>query len=107
MTGKVDQYERAAIAWQILVKYAKKRQAITYGQLAAKMGIHPRVCRFFLGIIQKYCLDNKLPPIQSLVVNKTTGRPGEGYIASPRNRIHMVHEQVFNHQWDKIDNPFG
>jgi hypothetical protein len=52
-------------------------------------------------------MSNNLPPLQSLVVRKDTGRPGEGYIASPRERISLAHREVFNFNWSKIKNPFG
>jgi putative restriction endonuclease len=105
---KVDQFERASRAWPILVKYAKNRQSITYGQLADKMGIHHRVCRFFLGLIQDHCNTNKLLPLQSLVVNKRTRIPGDGYIASSRKlrEIQKTQDKVFNYAWNRIKNPF-
>ena len=78
MKTKVDQYERAARAWPILVRSAGKRETITYGQLAVQMDSHPRVCSYYLNIIQDYCKDNKLPLLQSLVVNQSTGLPGDG-----------------------------
>jgi hypothetical protein len=52
-------------------------------------------------------MEKKLPPLQSLVVYKATGKPGEGYIASPIKRIIFTHEEVFNFDWEKIKNPFG
>ena len=105
--GKVDQYERAGKAWPILIECAKNRRPITYGGLASKLNLHHRVCAFFLGKIQEYNLNNKLPPLQSLVVNKTTGKPGRGYIASSRDKISMAHEEVFDFDWSNIRNPFG
>ena len=63
---RVDQYERAGRAWSILTACARNRQSITYGQLAERMGIHPRVCAFFLGLIQCHCLEYSLPPYSPL-----------------------------------------
>jgi len=105
---RVDQYERAGRAWSILTACARNRQSITYGQLAERMGIHPRVCAFFLGLIESYCLEYSLPPLQSLVINKRTGLPGEGYGATPRgqHQIEKAHNRVFNYSWNKIANPF-
>jgi hypothetical protein len=74
--------------------------------LAAKLNLHPRVCRFFLGKIQDYNRSNGLLPLQSLVVYKKTGKPGEGYIASPIDTIEVIHEEVFDFDWSKIRNPF-
>jgi putative restriction endonuclease len=105
---RVDQYERASKAWPILTDCARNRQTTTYGQLAERMGAHPRVCRFFLGLIQDYCFNYNLPPLQSLVVNKHTRLPGEGYIATARDyrQIERAHNTVFNYSWDTIRNPF-
>ncbi len=103
----IDQYERAARAWPLLIKSAQKRQIITYGQLAAQMDLHPRVCRFFLGIIQDYCKENNIPPLQSLVVNQRTGVPGDGYRATGRVNMGSVYENVFAYPWEKMKNPFG
>ena len=108
MPRRVNQAARAAEAWGILTAQAVKGEPITYGQLAKIMGVHPRVCRFFLGLIQEYCMSASLPPLQSLVVNKTTGIPGEGYYATPReaNRVNETHIKVFDFEWRKQNNPF-
>lgn len=103
----IDQYERAAQAWPFLIKSAQKRQIITYGQLAAQMDLHPSVCRFFLGIIQDYCKENNIPPLQALVVNQRTGVPGDGYRATGRVNMDSVYENVFAYPWGKMKNPFG
>jgi len=105
---KVDQFERAERAWTILVKLAEERRSITYGELAEIMGVHPRVCRYFLGLIQDHCSKRSLPPLQSLVVNKRTGLPGGGYTGSPRDhhQIENAQNKVYDYQWKKIKNPF-
>lgn len=105
---KVDQFERASRAWTILVERTQNRQPITYGQLAERMGIHPRVCRFFLGFIQDHCKTKNLPSLQALVVNKRTRIPGDGYRASVRDyrEIQKTQDKVFNYAWDRIENPF-
>jgi len=48
-----------------------------------------------------------LPALTSLVLRKDTGKPGEGYIASPIEQINIAHREVFNFDWGKIKNPFG
>ncbi len=108
MSKRIDQRERAARAWQILTAQAEKGKPITYGELAHRMGVHHRVCRFFLGLIQDYCMGAGLPPLQSLVVNKRTGVPGEGYHATARHdtRIREAHGKVFDFSWGCYRNPF-
>lgn len=76
----VNQEERAYRAWNILYETAKKKTTITYGELAQKLGVHHRTCRFFLEHIQNHCLKNKMNPLTILVVNQH-GAPGEGFIA--------------------------
>jgi len=109
---KKFQIERARKAWPILTECAcnQSRQPMTYGQLAERMRIHHRVCGFFLGLIQECCMNHrpKLPPLQSLVVNKHTRVPGDGYIATPRDRhsIEQAQNSVFDFHWNQIENPF-
>ncbi len=66
----VNQYQRAAIVWQVLTETAARRSKITYVQLAHYFGIHPRPIRYVLGVIQDHCMDEKLPPLTILVVNQ-------------------------------------
>jgi hypothetical protein len=49
------------------------------------MGIHWRPIGYCLGIIQEYCEDNGLAPLQALAVNAKTRIPGPGYYGSARS----------------------
>ena len=60
-------------------------ETITYGQLAARLGLHHRSAAWFLGVIQTYCRRKRLPPLQALAVNKRTRLPGKGYTGSARS----------------------
>jgi putative restriction endonuclease len=68
----VNHEQRAFMGWNILVEQAIKREQITYGEMAFKIKIHPRVVRYLLGQIQCYCLENDLPPLTILAINKIT-----------------------------------
>jgi hypothetical protein len=76
---------RARTVLPILVRQAEAGTPIVYSALAAEVGIpNPRNLNFVLGSIGT-TLENiskawrqKIPPIQCLVVNKSTGLPGEG-----------------------------
>ena len=81
----IDHKARARAAWPYLVKQARLQQNITYGSIAGLLGLHHRSARWFLSVIQEYCSANSLPPLQVLVVNKRTGIPGSGYVASKRS----------------------
>jgi putative restriction endonuclease len=64
------QYERAARAWPLLTQKADEESNITYADLLQHLGIHARPIRYVLGVIQDYCLGEKLPPLTILVVNR-------------------------------------
>jgi len=77
---------RARLVWPILVGLAKaEKPPLTYGQLSGMLGLHPRSAQWFLGVIQAYCKNKNMPPLQALVVSKATGVPGPGYIGSSRS----------------------
>ena len=101
-----NQYERAYRAWPMLTKCADNGKTLTYGQLAKRLGIHHRTVRFLLGKIQDYCLEEKLPPLTILVVNQSTQRPSEGFIAWDADNLPEGRENVFKYSWDALPNPF-
>lgn len=102
----VNQEQRAALAWNILAREAKSKNKITYGELSKGIGIHHRPLRYVLGLIQDYCLDNKLPPLTILVVNQS-GKPGTGFIAWDVDYLKEGYSKVFKYNWSNLDNPFG
>lgn len=99
--SKINHVERARAAWTILVKLARKGKKVSYGELSRPLGLHHRSARWFLGVIQEECQRQSLPPIQAIVVNKRTGVPGSGYVAtsrqgkSYRKAIRRVHEYAW------------
>lgn len=101
----VNQVERAFRAWPILTACANQRKTITYGQLGIALGIHHRAVRYVLGLLQDYCLEERLPPITILVVN-AAGRPGSGFIAFDHDRLDEGLDQVYFYKWTEIANPF-
>jgi len=104
---KIDQNERACRAWGILTKCAKNKETISYSELGKRMTVHHRACRFFLDLIQNYCLDKRLPPLTIVVVYKNRGIPGVGFTACDINNFKQEKERVFTYNWDKLSNPFS
>jgi len=104
--GKINQTQRAAIGWTVLTTVSQKQEFIRYNELARQIGIHHRPLRYVLGLIQNYCLINHLPPLTILVVNQT-GLPGEGFIAWDVDNIEEGLSQVYNYNWQNLENPFG
>ncbi len=84
MKVPIDHRQRARAAWPYLVQTARQGRRITYGELCALIGLHHRAAGWFLGVIQRFCRQNSLPPLQAVAVNKQTRVPGSGYVATPR-----------------------
>jgi hypothetical protein len=74
--------QRAMMAFPLLVQLAEAHQTISYSDLAENLEMHPRNLNYPLGCIgatlEKLAqLRNEgIPPIQYLVTNQKTGRPG-------------------------------
>ena len=102
----INQEYRAFLGWNFLTKKALEHQTCTYTELADFVGVHPRVTRFFLSLIQDYCLNCGLPPLTILVVN-STGIPGPGFIAWDTHMFEEGKQNVFNKNWAIEENPFS
>lgn len=103
---EVNQAQRAFFAWSVLVQQAKNGKEITYKQLGDAIGIHHRAVRFVLGLIQDYCMEEKLPPLTILVINQT-GMPGGGFIAWDIDNYDEGFRRVVSFNWNDIENPFS
>lgn len=105
--GQINQEERAMLAWDVLARISKQRQTITYTDIAASVGAGgPRACRYFLDLIQNYCMHNQLPPLTILVVGKGSKEPGKGFIAHDVNELDAGMQSVWDFDWAKNGNPF-
>ncbi|MEP0826926.1 MAG: HNH endonuclease [bacterium] len=103
----VNQEARACKAWELLTRVARSKRFVTYQELAAALGTHHRADRFVLGLIQDYCLKEKLPPLTILVVNKHTGKPGSGFIGCSNESLDEGVNGVRGYDWSKAPNPFS
>lgn len=85
IAGEALYQQRARATFPLLVRQAEALQPVTYSDLAAELGMpNPRNLNYPLGSIGQ-TIENlskawkeKIPPIQCLVVSRTTGVPGEG-----------------------------
>lgn len=102
----VDQRLRAGRAWPILINYAKGRKIITYKELSKLIGIHHRPLRYVLSEIQDYCINRKIPPLTVLVINKSSRRPGMGFIAGDKKNMSEDLKKVYDYNW-QFGNPFS
>lgn len=103
----INQEQRAAKAWPVLSRTAKDRTVITYKALGDAIGIHHRAVQYVLGVIQAYCLENRLPPLTLLVVNSDSGVPGGGFIAWDVGDAEAGLRKVYARDWGADENPFG
>ncbi|HEX4407393.1 MAG TPA: HNH endonuclease [Xanthobacteraceae bacterium] len=96
----------ARIVWDILVRQARQRATITYGEIAPVIKTNPRSVGRALGPIQDFCMVSGLPPLTSLVVD-TSGVPGGGFIAWEIDDLETAQRLVFDFDWTEIPNPYG
>ena len=95
--------QRAQQLWSILVLAARARQVLTYEMVAQACGVPAAAIGDFLRPVQQFCSEAGLPPLTSLVVNKNTGLPGEGFISEanvPRDQ-----SKTFATDWLEIQAP--
>lgn len=90
----------------MLSDLASTGHKITYGDLAKQIGIHHRAIIHVLGLIQDYCMQNQLPPLTILVVNKQSGEPGKGFIAWSHHNLEEGRAEVRKYSWSEVENPF-
>lgn len=73
---------------------------IFYSEMAKVVGSHPHAMGWALGHIQDACVKLDLPPLQALVINKSTRRPGYSYMYSRFGYSSAVIKQVREYKWD-------
>jgi hypothetical protein len=95
--------ERAVQAWQILIGLAKHRQTITYASLARLMYRRraPGVLSQTLDLIARYCKANRLPQLNTIVVGKGRGTPGDEIPLDP-SKVDATREKVYQRDWYDI-----
>ena len=98
--------DRAVQTWLILVSAAMHRQTLTYEGLSLLMygrkaqGVLDKI----LGHVAFYCIDNKLPPLTSIVVGKKRGTPGAD-IPMDLLKRDTERERVYGTDWYDIYPP--
>lgn len=95
--------ERAQQFWAILVLAANNRQILTYQMIAKACGVLPVSLGDVLRPIQQFCTEHDLPPLTSIVVNKATGLPGDGFIADAD--VPKAQARTFDFEWLTVDAP--
>jgi len=102
----VNQHNNAFKVWQVLTQRAQLNKAITYLELGHEIGIHHRVVRFPLHLIQEYCLEANLPGL-TVLVNDRAGNIGSGFKAYGREQREEGVREVLDYKWEDEENPFA
>jgi hypothetical protein len=103
-------YVQAQRIWLILVAFVKSPtrrpgdpKTITYGEVAEQMGYPDKRAGHMLsrqlGIIGEYCRLNDLPTLNSIVVNQTTGVPGEDVLLRDGCSVKEEQRAVMTEDW--------
>lgn len=96
----------ARAALPLLTRVAQTRaEPITYGDLAAQLGLHHRAARHFLGCIRdEVCVPNNLPILTALVVNGLTRLPGESFLAEGTRHLRTpsAYRRAFEEHRDSV-----
>ena len=98
--SEMSTYERAIQIYQVLISAAHSRQVLNYQILGRKIGVPARGLAHHLGYLMRYCDRHELPPITVLVVQKDSGKPGEGF--TTHEDLHRDRERVFAHDWYRM-----
>lgn len=84
LVAHVEEYKIAKLRAKDVGKRPPYMPTITYGEVAKRMGYQDGRAGFTLGrqlgIIGTLCLANDIPPLNTVVVNKATGEPGESVL---------------------------
>ena len=105
--SKKNWYHAAGILWSRLADLAVERRTETYGQVAPLVETNPLSVRHALDLIQRYCLDHRLPPLTALVVSQHDGLPGDGFIAWDVADLASAQDTIFAYPWKTLANPFA
>lgn len=96
---------RALQVYQYLICCAANNRTCTYKDVANVIGYKGAgVLENILGHIHFWCVQNDLPKLTCIVVNKITGRPGHGLSAWVSD-IDKERVAVFNQDWWDIMPP--
>lgn len=97
----------AGVIWQELIRAASQKITVNYSDLSPIIATNPLSVGRALGPIQDFCIENRLPPLTSIVVSKSGHKPGNGFIAWDIDNLADAQDLVFQFNWNTIQNPYA
>ena len=99
--------KRTLQIYLILIGAAQRHEILTYEQLSTLMGFERAagILADRLGPVMRWCARNNLPALTAIVVNKTSGLPGEGLHTVDGNKFAAEQQKVFKFDWFAIFPP--
>ena len=94
-----EKAEQIIALYRELVILARQRDTITYGDIAPKIGTHHRHVGQRLDAIAVHLCMVGLPPLQVLVVNQGSRRPGLGMLCGAAT-FEEACNRVYDYDWD-------
>lgn len=91
MKERMKLEDKATLIWPVLTFAARNQQILSYARLSSLTGIAQQGLGKPLGLIHFYCEKRKYPILNSIVVRRRTGKPGQGY---PGNQVDILFEQA-------------
>lgn len=97
-----------------IIKAAKLRSTITYGELSDEVGVIARGLGPHLARLEKWCAAKGIPPLTVLVVTLGTGLPSDDgtyrgirYGDMSQEELDELQASVFDHDWGQYGKVFG
>jgi hypothetical protein len=100
---------QARRVWRALTSKAARGSKTTYGALATAIGYSdPRAGYNLwraLWIVGEFCKAKKLPALNTIVVLKRTGKPGDGVVTRRGWTVPQEQAAVMRKDWSRFDVP--
>ncbi len=100
----MNSVEQASIIYPLLVRKCGEQNTVTYSEINAALGYKGNASghaiRAGMDLIVLYCKENNLPQLTSLIINKKSGVPTEGYAYGDGENILEEHKKCFNQKWE-------
>jgi hypothetical protein len=96
--------QRALQIWSVLVLAARNQRVLSYATMEALIGVPQYGLAPMLGAIEAYCQCKRFPRLTAIVIDESTGLPGEilpGQSGAARLEVLRDQSRVFVFDWLK------